>query len=127
MSRNIDFSNPLSEEDAEYVRQRDWMVRDAELSGFEVIWPGEDAEESEKTTSTDETGTETGAAAEEEETEEVDYNDLTVSDLQEEIAARNEERDEDDQIEVDSKAKKADLITALEADDQAQAEEETSE
>ena len=36
MSKQIDFSQPLSEEDAAYVADRPWLAKDAELSGFEV-------------------------------------------------------------------------------------------
>src|SRR5690349_14579340 len=36
MSRIIDFSKPLSADDAQYVADRPWLARDAELAGFEV-------------------------------------------------------------------------------------------
>lgn len=110
MSRDIDFSKPLSEDDTAYVRQRDWLIRDAELSGFDVRLFGDVPEGADEETGSDP------------EDEEVDYNDFSVDELKAEIAARNEERDEDDQIEVDSKAKKADLIAALEAADAEEAE-----
>lgn len=36
MSKKIDFSKPLSEEDAQYVADRPWLRKDAELSGFDL-------------------------------------------------------------------------------------------
>ena len=36
MSRQIDFSKPISEEDAAYVADRPWLVAEAEQAGFEV-------------------------------------------------------------------------------------------
>lgn len=36
MSKKIDFSKPLSADDAAYVADRPWLARDAELAGFEV-------------------------------------------------------------------------------------------
>jgi hypothetical protein len=46
------------------------------------------------------------------------YSDMKVADLEAEIASRNEDREEDDQIQPAS-GRKADLIAALEADDEA--------
>lgn len=46
-----------------------------------------------------------------------DYDDYTVDHLKAEIAARNADREDDDLIEPDSK-KKADLVSALEDDDE---------
>lgn len=36
MSKKIDFSKPLSEEDAAYVADRPWLRKDAELSGYDL-------------------------------------------------------------------------------------------
>lgn len=36
MSKKIDFSKPLSEEDEAYVAERPWLRTDAELSGFDL-------------------------------------------------------------------------------------------
>lgn len=36
MSRDIDFSQPLSEEDAAYVADRPWLAEDARLRGLEI-------------------------------------------------------------------------------------------
>jgi hypothetical protein len=106
MSRDIDFSEPLNEEDTEYVKQRSWLRRDAELAGHTVVLFGEEAPEP-------------SDPPKSEDPEDVDYNDLKVDELKAEIAARNEEReDEETHIKVDSKANRADLIAALEEDDE---------
>lgn len=36
MSKKIDFSKPLSEDDEAYVADRPWLRKDAELSGFDL-------------------------------------------------------------------------------------------
>lgn len=36
MSKKIDFSKPLSEDDEAYVAERPWLRTDAELSGFDL-------------------------------------------------------------------------------------------
>lgn len=36
MARTIDFSKPLSADDAAYAADRPWLLQDAELSGVEV-------------------------------------------------------------------------------------------
>lgn len=102
MARDIDFSKPLNADDAQYVQERQWLIRDALNAGLEVTYA--DA---------DETDTEEGS-----DTEEVveTYNDWTVQQLTDEIEARNAQLDEDSQIEPAGK-KKADLVAALEADD----------
>ena len=101
MSRNIDFSKPLSEEDAIHIQHRPWLKRDAEMAGIEIRYASDEAEE---------------------ESESEDYEDMTVQQLKDEIAARNEDRDEDDQI-VPEGSKRADLIAALEASDEEEDEE----
>lgn len=111
MSKHIDFSKPLSEEDTEYVRQREWMINDAKLSGFTVQLHGEEPVEPEL----DEEG-EDGES-------ELTYDDLTIKQLQAEIAARNESKDEDSQL--SDKGKKEDLIQTLVSDDEASDEEDS--
>lgn len=37
MSREIDFSKPLSEEEAAYVADRPWISQDADLQGVEIV------------------------------------------------------------------------------------------
>ncbi len=116
MSRNISFKKPLDGDDAAYVRDRPWLIRDAELQGIKVRFA--DSPEDEAAEDADE-------SEEQEEIEAEDYSDKswTVDSLNAEIEARNEERDEDDHIVPDS-SKKADLIDALILDDEAQAESE---
>ena len=97
MSKSVDLNKPLSEDDARYVQERPWLIRDFEMTGGEIQY----AE---------------GANPDDEES----YADLTVADLKAEIAERNEERDEDNQIA--DKGNKAELIAALEADDEEEAE-----
>lgn len=97
MARKIDFSKVLSDEDLAYVQDRPWIMQDLELSGIELKTGSEDEEDS----------------------DEVAYSDFSVDDLKAEIATRNEDRDEDDHIVVGGKGNKADLIAALEADDEA--------
>lgn len=94
MSRKIDITAPLSQEETEYVRARPWMIRDAELQGIKIQF-FEEAEEAE---------------------EPEDYSGWVKKDLEAEIERRNAERDEDDQIVPDTD-KNADLIAALIADD----------
>jgi hypothetical protein len=117
MSKHIDFSKPLSEEDSEYVRQREWMIQDATLSGFTVQLAGEEPVEPEpgQTSVGDD-----GAAGDGDGEPELTYDDLTVKQLQEEIALRNEDRDEDSQL--SDKGKKDELIETLVADDEANPE-----
>lgn len=47
-----------------------------------------------------------------------DYNDLSRTDLQAEVKARNDERDDEDTHIVPASQSKADLVAALEADDE---------
>lgn len=110
MSRQIDLSKVLDEDEAQYLRHRPWLIRDAELSGVEIKWP--DSEFSEE-------DAETGAESDEQESEEeeVDYSDLTVPELKAEIDARNDGREDDDKI-APASSKKDDLVAALEADDE---------
>lgn len=115
MSKQIDFEQPLSEEDTAYVLQREWMLRDAKLAGHTVILHGEESPEDGDEPESDDQNEEDGE-------EEIDYNDLKVDELNAEIDARNEEKDEDEQI-VPESSKKADLIAALVADDEAAASE----
>jgi hypothetical protein len=122
MSKDIKFDKPLSGFDAQYVRDRPWLIRDAELRGEKVRFADDPDGDFEVEADEDE-------EAEEDETEEVeDYSgpEWTVKALTKEIDERNEGRDEDDEIVPDS-AKKADLIDALLLDDEAQAEESEEE
>lgn len=99
MAKEIDFSKPLNEFDWQYVQDRSWMKGEAERLGFTV----------ERELSPEE--------------QIASYDELSSAKLQEEIDARNEEYDEDDQIEpVDDS--KPELIAALAADDAKHADDE---
>lgn len=105
MARKIDFTKPLSDDDLAYVADRPWIMQDLELSGVKIP-----------------DGTEPEDTEDEDDEEEVDYNDFSVEELKAEIATRNEEREEADEIKVAGKGNKADLIAALSADDEAEEE-----
>lgn len=110
MSRNVDLSKPLNEDEALYLQHRPWLIRDAELQGIEIQWPSEG--ESDESDDTDE-----------EAEDEVNYEDLKVAELKAEIELRNEDREDDDKI-VPESDKKVDLIAALEADDESDEDDE---
>lgn len=103
--RDIDFTKPLSGDDAQYVIDRPWLATDAELRGLEVKFVDD-------TFTEDEDEDEGGVP------DEVDYKDLSRKELESEITRRNAERDEDDQIVVAAPANKPELIAALEDDDE---------
>lgn len=125
MSKKINLKKPLEGFDAQYVRDRPWLIRDAELEGIKVRFADdpdgdfevEDEEDEDEVEETEETEEES------DEDEEVDYNKFTVKELTAEIDARNEDRAEADEIVPDS-ALKADLVAALVADDEANEEDE---
>lgn len=120
MGRKIDFSKPLSPEEAQYVADRPWMADEARTAGLTIKY-AKSASAPAKQDAPDEDDVDDEADEQEsEETEEVDYEDLTVKQLQAEIDARNEDRDPDgDEYIVPDGTKKADLIAALEMDDEA--------
>lgn len=99
MARDIDLEN-LSEDDVAYIEQRHWMIQELEFQGYD--W--------------EELKRDAGVGGE------VDYNDLKVAELDEEIAKRNEGRAEEDLIPDDGN--KADKVAALEADDAASSDDE---
>lgn len=115
MSRIIDFEQPLSADDEIYLSTRPWLVAQAERQGFELVYAGDEILDPESPESPE--------SPEEEEAETVDYNTLSIKDLQAAIASRNEGRDDADKIVADSKGK-ADLVAALELDDETEEEEE---
>lgn len=110
MSRIIDFEQPLSADDEIYLSTRPWLVAQAERQGFELVYSGDEILDPE-------------SPEDEQEAETVDYNTLSIKDLQAAIASRNEGRDDADKIVADSKGK-ADLVAALELDDETEEEEE---
>jgi len=106
MAKTIDFTQPLSAEDAAYAQDRPWLLQDAELNGIEIQFADDDEEE------------------EEEDDDEGDnYDDLAPADLQREIKDRNEQpdRNPDTAVRPESNSK-ANLIAALRADDARSAE-----
>jgi len=106
MAREIDFSKKLDDADRNYLRQRPWLIVEAEIQGHE----GVRADVYAKAAPDD--------VDEDEDDETTDYSKMTVAQLQKEIDSRNEELDEDDQIE--RSGNKADLIARLQEDDEAQ-------
>lgn len=127
MSRKIDYSKPLSDDDKAWLIARGWGNR---IPGNEahpssnvgpVIDPNASAEDQLKNQPNTGTATGTLGAVEERPEDgytEDDYASWKVADLKAEIDERNEERDDDHQI--SSEGKKADLVAALVADDEAQ-------
>lgn len=125
MSRNIDFSRPLSKDDAKYVADRPWLIDEAKQVGYDVRYakgatPVKEPEPVEPEEAEEDVEESEG------EQEDVDYESMTIQQLKDEIESRNEERDEDDQIVVDG-TKKQDFIDALEADDEDADESEDNE
>jgi hypothetical protein len=133
MSKQLDYNN-LSEEDKDWLRARGWgnripgegrtdptpgVVLDASASGEDILAQVEN------------TGTATRPATfnvgpADEYTEE-DYRSWKVDDLKAEVAERNAARDnEDDHVKPESD-KKAHLVSALVADDEAHAGSDTQE
>lgn len=128
MSRKIDYSKPLSEEEIQYIKDRPWMIGDAQRLGFNLDLDGGEPSPSE-VESEDETGEDEEldeAAEAEPEEDDWSYDDLTKAELKAEIDARNAELDEDDQI-VPEGSKKDDLIAALVANDDAAKDEDDEE
>lgn len=134
MTRKINLKKVLDGDDAQYVRDRPWLIRDAELEGIKVRFADdldgdfEVDDEDEDTDPGEQANPEEDDEDDEDEPEAEDYSgkEWTVDSLTAEIDSRNEERDEDDQIVPDT-GKKADLIKALLEDDEAMAESEEDE
>lgn len=98
MSRDIDLDN-LKPEDESYIADRPWLKDELFLqTGV-------------KFEDTDFGGSE--------DVDEDGYASWEYADLQKEVASRNEDREEDDQIKPKSR-KAEDLVAALEADDDAE-------
>lgn len=127
MARDIDFSKPLDSDDKAYLRQRSWLVDEAELQGFDIRKDVEsDAPDEEEydakqdvipapqTTGDAVVPTLPGNEADEEEEEEISYSEASVADLRAELKAR----------ELSTEGKKDELIARLEADDAESEEEE---
>lgn len=101
MSKQIDFTKPLSKADQQYVDDRPWLLVDAVLQGIEAEDDGDDAQDGEDV---------------------VDYDEFTVAELTDEVNRRNSEREDQETWIQPADKKKATLIEALTADDEAQAE-----
>lgn len=110
MAKSINWAKPLTADEEAWVRDRPWLIRDAELSGYTVTFESDDE--------LDDEGTEEEGV--------VEYETLRKKELQDLIAQRNEDREEDDLIEPASD-KNEDLVAALRADDEAHAEEDAEE
>lgn len=127
MSKQIDFSQPLSEEDAAYVADRPWLRKDAELSGFDVHDESDfvvddedgnddpdgfdDGEDGDQGDADDETGDdESGEEGEEDDSDEEEtapYADWDYADLKEEAGNRG----------LSKSGSKEQLIERLESND----------
>jgi hypothetical protein len=105
MARDIDFSKPLDENDIHYLRQRSWLVDEAELQGFDAIRKqvadGVVEEEEEDDDQSDES-------------DEIVYSEASVAELKAELERR----------ELPTSGNKPELIARLEEDDAADDEEE---
>lgn len=133
MSRDIDLNKPLTEDEAIYVRQRPWIIQDAQLQGIDIQWPGEDyklvppdadvtAVRNDGTTPAAATTPDAVEEPPADADEEVSYEDLKVAQLAEEVKLRNQDRGADEQI-VPANWKRDALIAALVADDEQHPEE----
>jgi hypothetical protein len=125
MSRAIDFSEPLSEADAQYVQDRPWMLADAEMRGIEVQYAGDDfidGSEDADAIAAAQAAQAAADASDDDESEPVDYSTWIKKDLIAEIERRNGELDEDDEEIAPESERNEDLIAALVADDEARAE-----
>lgn len=121
MARQIDFSQPLSEEDAQYVADRPWLRVDAELNGFEVEYEnddhfvvdsdGEDSDEADG-----ESGSEDEESGEDDESE-PSYDELDYQALKDEAKERG----------LSAAGSKEQLIARLVEDDQSSEEEDGEE
>ncbi|WNT45013.1 hypothetical protein SEA_PHUNAPHOKE_19 [Microbacterium phage PhunaPhoke] len=122
MSRKIDFSKPLSEEDEAYVADRPWLRTDAELSGFDLSEEtdfsvdGEEEdegqtpdgfEESEDESEDDENESEDEEENDEEQEEDLPYSEWDFADLQAELKERD----------LSAKGSKEQLVARLEQHD----------
>lgn len=117
MSREIDFSKPLSEEDLAYVADRPWLKQDAELSGLSVeggaapeadedeVAPEEESVEDEADED-DEDESEDEAEADEDEV--ATYEEWSFAELKEEAEKRN----------LSKAGSKEQLVERLEASDE---------
>lgn len=117
MGRKIDFNTPLSEDDARFVTDRPWLLREAELLGVEVQFEADaflTDEESEDETGDKSAPDEDEDADEDEESSEDEgsYSDWEYSQLKTEAVERG----------LDKAGSKAKLIARLIENDKSTAE-----
>ena len=114
MSRSIDFSQPLSAEDREYVQARPWLYRgrqfeDLEFEDDDLVNPDsedlDDDDSEDLSDSDDDESDEDEDLDDEDEDDDVDLEDLTVKELRELANERG--------VEVPKKSTKDDLIDLL--------------
>lgn len=105
MTRDIDFTQPLSEDDAQYVSERPWLAQDAQLQGIEVRYESDEAAPAEDDEELDE---------QEETTDEVDYSGYKVAELRGFLEQRG----------LDTDGNKTELIARLHESDSEEAEPE---
>lgn len=121
MARKIDFNRPLNADEEQYVRERPWMLEQAESVGIEVTFESSDGKKTAAKKSAPEPEPEDDEAEDEDQEDEPeDYSDAnawTKRVLQAEIDRRNADYSDDEQI-VPSGTKRDDLVAALLADDE---------
>ena len=96
MSKKIDFSAPLSEEDEAYVAERPWLRIDAELSGFDLSDETDlsvDSDESEESENPDDSDEEDSDESDEDENPE-GFDDGSEEDESDEEDEREGDEDE---------------------------------
>lgn len=99
MARNIDFSKPLTADEAEYVSHRPWLLQDAERQGIEVQYESDNFETEDAADDTtlwddDQAGNSDDAEEEEPEEEEPEEDDTEEGSEDEEL-----EDEEDEEVE----------------------------
>jgi hypothetical protein len=118
MGRKIDFTTPLSEDDARYVTDRPWLVHEASLLGVELQFQADafltDSEDVEDEDDSDTDAPDEDEADEDEESSEDEgsYSDWEYGDLKTEAGNRN----------LDKTGSKAKLIARLIENDKSTAE-----
>jgi U3 small nucleolar ribonucleoprotein component len=114
MAKQVDYDN-LSELDFEYIGQRPWLIEEAKQAGYTIDLDQQtcihkDAEEELLEEEPEEIDASSDDDSEDEDSEEeaIDYSDLSVSELREELKERG----------LSSEGKKDDLISRLESHDE---------
>lgn len=108
MSRKIDFSKPLSEEDRDYVRARPWLYRGRKFEDLEFEeedLDDEDLDDSDEDDDSEDQDLDSDDEDEEDEEDDPDLEDLTVAQLRDLAKAEG--------ISAPKKATKDDLIGLL--------------